>query len=156
MEDENINDLIINKLNAEADKIIADKLLPAKSRQRYEQTYQQFIEWQKEKKCASFSEEIFIVFFNEKAKKLKPSSLWSIYSMLRTTIKLNHDIDITNYVKLKGILKAEGTGFVKKKSMIFSAVDIEKFLNKAPNNKYLDMKVNIKIKFIMSNLINIT
>ena len=75
--------------------------------------------------------------------------------MLRITIKLNHNIDITNYVKLKGILKAEGTGFVKKKSMIFSAVDNEKFLNKAPNNKYLDMKVNMKIKFIMSNLMNI-
>ena len=32
MEDENINDSIILKLNAEGDKIIADKLLPAKSR----------------------------------------------------------------------------------------------------------------------------
>ena len=62
MEDENINDSITIKLNAEADKIIANELLPAKSRQRYELTYQQFIEWQKEKKWASFSEEISIFF----------------------------------------------------------------------------------------------
>ena len=68
MEDENINDSIILKLNAEADKIIADKLLLAKSRQRYEKTYQQFIEWQKEKKCASFSKEILIVFLMKKQK----------------------------------------------------------------------------------------
>ena len=54
-------------------------------------------------------------FFKWKSKKLKPSSLWSIYSMLRISIKLNHSIDITNYVKLKGILKAEGTGFFPNK-----------------------------------------
>ena len=57
------------------------------------------------KKCSSFSEEILIVYFNEKAKKLKPSSLWSIYAMLRITIKLKQNIDIANYGKFKGILK---------------------------------------------------
>ena len=74
-------------------------------------------EWQSEKKCSSFSEEILIVYFNqehqntsvldfnEKARKLKLSSLWSIYSMLRVTIKLNQNIDIVNYGKLKSILK---------------------------------------------------
>ena len=57
------------------------------------------------KKCSSFSEEILNVYFNEKAKKLKPSSLWSIYSMLRVTIKLNQNIDTANYGKLKSILR---------------------------------------------------
>ena len=41
--------------------------------------YKLFTEWQSEKKCSPFSEEILIVYFNEKAKKLKPSSLWFIY-----------------------------------------------------------------------------
>ena len=35
---------IIQELNAEADKIIGNTLLPAKSRQRYEQVYKRFIE----------------------------------------------------------------------------------------------------------------
>ena len=76
--------------------------------------------------------------------------------MLRVTIKLNHNIDIANYGKLKSILKAEGLGFVPKKSETFSAADIEKFLNTAPDEKYLDTKVNMKIKFIIGNLMNIT
>ena len=70
---------IIGELNAEADRIIGNKLLPATSRKRYKQVYKLFIEWQSEKKCSSFSEEILIVYFNEEEKKLKPSSLWSIY-----------------------------------------------------------------------------
>ena len=57
---------IIQKLNAEADRIIGNKLLPVKSRPRYEQVYKLFIEWQNEKKCSPFSEEILIVYYNEK------------------------------------------------------------------------------------------
>ena len=57
---------IIQKLNAEVDRIMGNKLLPAKSRQRYEQVHKLFNEWQNEKKSSSFSEEILIVYFNEK------------------------------------------------------------------------------------------
>ena len=96
---------IIQGLNAEADRIIGNKLLPAQSRKRYEQVYKLFTEWQSKKNVLRFSEEILIVYFNEKTKKLKPSSLWSIYSMLRVTIKLNQNTDIVNYGKLKSILK---------------------------------------------------
>ena len=95
---------IIQELNAEADRIIGNTLLPTKSRKRYGQVYKLFTEWPSEKKFSSFFEEILIVYFNEKTKNLKPS-LWSIYSMLRVTIKLNQNIDIANYGKLKSILK---------------------------------------------------
>ena len=57
---------IIQELSAEADRIIDNKLLLAKSRQRYAHVYKLFIEWQNEKKSSSFSEEILIVYFNEK------------------------------------------------------------------------------------------
>ena len=65
---------IIQELNAEADRIIGNRLLPAKSRKRYEHVYKLFTEWQSEKKCPSFSEEILIKYFNEKAKKPKTLS----------------------------------------------------------------------------------
>ena len=58
---------IIQELNAEADRIIGHKLLKAKSRKRYEQVYKLFTEWQSEKKCSSFSEEILIVYFKRKS-----------------------------------------------------------------------------------------
>ena len=46
-----MENLIIRELNAEADRIIGNKLLPAKSLQQYEQVYKLFIEWQNKKKC---------------------------------------------------------------------------------------------------------
>ena len=76
--------------------------------------------------------------------------------MLRVTIKLKHNIDIKNYGKLKSMLKAKGIGFVPQKSETFSVTDMEKFLNTAPDKKYLGVKVNTRIKFIIGNLMNIT
>ena len=150
-----MEDSVIQKSNAEADRNIANNLMPAKSQLRYEHVYKIFIEWQNENKFSSFSEDILIVYFDEKAKKLKPSSLWSIYSMLRVTIKLNHNIDIADYTKLRGMLKAKGAGFVSKKSLTFTAAEMAKFLNTAPDWKYLDTKVNMRIKLIMGNLMDI-
>ena len=60
-----MENLIIQELNAEADRTIGNKLLPVKSRKRYEQVYKLLTEWQSEKKCCSFSEEILIVYFDE-------------------------------------------------------------------------------------------
>ena len=45
---------IIQELNAEADRIIGNRLLPAKSRKRYEQVYKLFTEWQSEKNGLRF------------------------------------------------------------------------------------------------------
>ena len=40
---------ILQELNAEAERIIGNRLLPAKSRKRYEHVYKLFTEWQSEK-----------------------------------------------------------------------------------------------------------
>ena len=56
---------IIQELNTEVDRITGNKLLPAKSRQRYEEVYKLFIECQNEKKClvTKFVHETFEVRF---------------------------------------------------------------------------------------------
>ena len=135
------------ELNSEAECVVVNnELLPAKSRHRYEQVYKLLIDWQNEKKCFSFSEKTLIAYFNEKAKKLKPSSLWTTYSLLRLTLKQNHNVDISSYTKLKGMLRAKETGFVPKQSRTFSTADMAKFFNTAPDKKYLDTKVKYENK----------
>lgn len=62
--------------------------------------------------------------------------------MLRTTISINHDnINIANYPKLLAVLKNKSDGFKSKKSKTLKTKEINDFLQLAPDNKYLLMKV---------------
>lgn len=69
-------------------KTAQDEILPPKSRERYMATYDNFILWKKQKKTKSFSEHVLLAYFHELSGKYKPSTLWSIYSMLKTTLKI--------------------------------------------------------------------
>ncbi|XP_012258559.2 uncharacterized protein LOC105687471 [Athalia rosae] len=115
--------------------------LPAKSRTRYESIYDKFVEWRKKKNTTSFSENVLMTYFNELSKTLKPSTLWSQYSMLKSTIISRDDIDISSYTNLTAFLKRQATGFKSKKSKVLTSHDVEEFLNKAPDMKYLATKV---------------
>lgn len=125
----------------EASKCISLNLLPEKSKKLYISAYDAFIQWRLSKKTECFSESILLVYFNELAVKYKPSSLWTTYSMLRSTINLNHGINIENYTKLRSFLKRKSEGFRCKKANTFSTEDVNKFINKASDDKYLATKV---------------
>lgn len=71
------------------------KLLPQKSRLIYEKEYTCFQRWKMAKKINSLSETVLLAYFSEKAKKVKPSTLWSYYSMLKSTILVNENCDIS-------------------------------------------------------------
>lgn len=135
------DDDVPQNIIAEA-KVISLDLLPKKSKELYTAAYQKFMTWMTEKKIKTVSEEVTLVYFNEMSKTLKPTSLWSIFSMLKTTLKLNDGIDIDKYSKLKSILKNNSKGYLPKKSKIFSGQDINKFITEAPNQKHLLQKVS--------------
>ena len=119
-----------------------DNLIPEKSKERYEKAHKAFLNWRLEKKVKSLSENVFLAYFGELASKFKPSSLWSIYSMLRTVLSIRNDTNIANYQKLKSFLKRQSDGFKSKKSKILTAEDINKFIKEAPDYKYLFSKVS--------------
>lgn len=75
--------------------IAENGLLPPKSRERYLITYNNFEAWKTRRNTQSFSENVLMAYFNELRVKYKPSSMWSIYSMLKTTLKTNNEIDLT-------------------------------------------------------------
>lgn len=76
------------------------------------------------------------------AEQLKPSSLWSKYSMLKASLTVKDDTDIKSFSKLTAFLKRKSTGYRAEKSKTFSRDEIIKFLLQAPDDKYLMMKVN--------------
>lgn len=128
-------------LMEEAESIALD-LLPKKSGEVYMKSYERFIQWKitKNIKEDCLSEAVMLVYFKSIQSKYKPSSLWVEYSMLRAMIARNHNIDI-KYPKLIVFLKKYSVGYQPKKSKVFQAVDVNKFLTEADDLNNLLMKV---------------
>lgn len=78
------------------------------------------------------------------SKDKKSSTLWGRYSMLKTMISLNENIEMKKFSKLISLLKTTKKGYQPKKVKVFTGQEIQQFLNEAPNIKYLAIKVNLK------------
>lgn len=74
----------------------SDGLLPDKSRWRYEKVLADFKEWRKIK-CKSniINETIILAYLSTLSKILKPSSLWTKFSMLKKAIIIDDGYDIS-------------------------------------------------------------
>lgn len=128
-------------------------LLPNKSREKYEFAYKRFKAYCFEKNTTSRSENVMIAYFSDLSTKLKASTLWSNYSMLRATLSTKEDIDISKYLKLRIFLKRQSDNYKPTKSQVLSNEQIEAFLTQAPDNTYLMNKVRLDVYF--SNYLDI-
>ena len=93
------------------------------------------------KKCSSFSETVLLAYFSEMAQQQKPSTVWSNYSMIKSMLQSNNNVDISKYFKPITFLKQNGKGYTPKKAAIFTNTQISNFLNNAPDEVYLMAKV---------------
>lgn len=138
-----LDDLVLDDIDIELEaQNISLNLLPPRSKAKYTKAYDKFMAW-KTKKTSDphFSEPLLLVYFQELSTKYLPSTLWSLYSMIRANLVINHDVDISNYLKLKRFLKIKKKGFKSKKAPVFTSSQISKFLNEALDEEYLDVKV---------------
>lgn len=115
-------------------------LLPDKSRQRYEKEYLVFKHWMDQRRVRKINEAVILTYFSSFSMKLKASSLWSKYSMLRATLAVKEDVHI-KYPKVIAYLKRQAVGYRPKKASTFSREDVRRFISEAPNETYLLMKV---------------
>lgn len=97
------------------------QLYPEKSKARYEATYKVFKDWCVAKETNAVDENVLLAFFYERSQKLKsPSSMWSEYSMLKTSFIINDNQDISKCPKLIAFLKRKSDGYKPKKSEVFT------------------------------------
>ncbi|XP_026318551.1 uncharacterized protein LOC113229237 [Hyposmocoma kahamanoa] len=116
--------------------------LPSKSREKYLKVYEHFDKWRHEKGAGNtMSETVLLSYFIEMSHTKQPSTMWSIYSMLNATLQTKNNVHINTYAKLIAFLKRSAVGHKSKKSKVFTAANIEKFLNEAPDCTFLAAKV---------------
>lgn len=137
---ESESEIVPNEIS-EAAKTATNELLPLKSRDRYELVYDLFQKWRNDKNVHTINEEVILAYLMEKSKILRPSSLWSNYSMLKSTISIKNNIDISRYPKVIAFLKRKSVGYKPKKSRVLNKDQIDKFLSEAEDNIYLMKKV---------------
>lgn len=123
-------------------KNITNKLVPHKSEAKYNLSYQNFINWTLKNKIKDFTEDVFLVYFDELSKTNKPSTLWSKWSMVKSLVKLYHGVDINNFNRLKTFMKIQSKGYRAKKSKVLTWGQITQFLNEALDETRLDEKVS--------------
>ncbi|KAK4887130.1 hypothetical protein RN001_003401 [Aquatica leii] len=70
-----------------------------------------------------------------------------MYSMLRCSLNLHQNVDISKFNKLHALLKQASVGYLPKKSKILEEDNINKFINEADNELYLAVKVILIIGF---------
>lgn len=116
-------------------------LLPEKSRVVYEKNYQQFESWCVENEVHILSENVLLAYFKLQSEIKKPSTLWALYSMLRSCLNIYKNLDISKYSKLQAFLKRCGQGYQPKKSKILDMEQIDHFIENADDKLYLAIKV---------------
>ena len=68
-----------------------------------------------------------LVYFADLAKTMKSSTLWSQYSMVKTSSNIKNGIDIETFSKLRAFLKKQAEGYKSKKSRVLTNDQIEDF-----------------------------
>lgn len=133
-------------IEAEAEKELS-LLLPEKSKEVYQKVYDTFKKWCDDKKIKTINEKVLVAYFTVELKDFKATSLWTIYSKLRSTLHIYENFDISTFSNLKALLKLKSVGHNVKKSKTFTKEEFYRFIKEAPDDDYLAMKVNF-IKYI--------
>lgn len=119
-----------------------DDALPAASKQKYKKTYDDFLAWRTKNVVVEITEDVMIRYFSKFSETLAPTSLWAYHSMLKCTLKLNENFDISGYRRLTEFLKTKSIGYKPVQASVFSKEHIDKFIDTAPDKEWLDVKVS--------------
>lgn len=126
----------------EAANRATSELMPKKSSVQYDIAYNNFLAWCRLKNVeGNFSESVILAYLEEKSKIWNSSTLWSKFSMIKSSALVKNGVDLSKYFKVIAFLKRKNEGYRPKKSKILTLEQVERFINEAPNEKYLMIKV---------------
>lgn len=118
---------------------------------RHNRAYERFMRWQQAKGTNSFEEALLIEYFDEWSKTIEPRTLMQMYTFLKSTIRSTHNIDISSNERLLAFLKQKNK-FFRKSKYLFTATDLDEFVNHASDESHLDMKVTSEPQnFLLKN-----
>lgn len=118
------------------------EIVPTKSRKRYNKAYDEYKKWRFSKNISNPTDEnTFLAYFQMLSETKAPSTLWSIYSMLKTMLQLKEKCNIENYLELTRFIKRKNDGYKPKQSKTLTSENIQEFINNAPDDAYLAQKV---------------
>lgn len=124
----------------EAAQSALSTVIPQRSKARYDLAYEKFGKWLEDKKIKRINEKVLLAYF-EGRKNQKVSTLWTLYSMLRSELTLKKNIDIAQYTSLHAFLKRQSQGYRAKKSNILTKENVSRFMTEAEDETYLMTKV---------------
>ena len=135
------------KIKEEA-KAACSKLIPEKSKENYVREYELFEECRKEECVSGVNEDIVLAYLYNYRKRIAPSSLWTKYSMLKSTCRVYKNIDISKYGKVISYLKSEARTHKSKKANILEREHIQTFLKEACDSQYLMAKAYLNFPLV--------
>lgn len=115
--------------------------LPSVSQAKYNTAYELFQKWNMVNGATPVTENVLLKYFADLTKRSKPTTLFAVLSMLKATLRINDGIDIAPWSKLFGFVKTQNAGYIPTKANLFTKEEIEKFIDKAPDEEWLDAKV---------------
>lgn len=117
--------------------------LQERSRKIYESAYKSFIDWCTSKNVETYTEQVLLDYFHELSYTYCAASLWKYFSMLRSTLRIYHNVNLGCYHKLRAFMKAKAKGYKSKKAKVFTQQEIDTFVCQAPDDVYLATKVRV-------------
>ncbi|CAH1379251.1 unnamed protein product [Tenebrio molitor] len=72
--------------------------------------------------------------------------MWTKSSMLKTTLKIHNNLDISKYGKMKAYLKSQSRTYKSKKAMVLEKEHIEEFLLNVLNSEHLMTKTALLMR----------
>ncbi|KAJ8968840.1 hypothetical protein NQ314_002067 [Rhamnusium bicolor] len=92
-----------------------ETLLPQQSKNKYEFCYKKFMNWTLANGIENTSENVLTDYVKKLSCEIKPSTLCTTYSMLKTMINIKNNIDTSTYPKLRTFLKLQWANYNMKK-----------------------------------------
>lgn len=128
-----MNDQEIQQLANE----FSEQILPSNSSDLYEKRFDHFLQFVQNNEINETIIKAYFTFIN----RYQPSTLLSIYSILKKLLLLRKNLDITKYPSILDVLKNKLRNHKKKQALTFSTDQIDKFLCEAPDDRYLVKKL---------------
>lgn len=120
---------------------VTSNLLPEKSKERYYKEYEQFREFCKKNNIRNVSDNCMLIYFSRLSKVMKPSTLWAKFSMIKSCLLIQDNVDCEKFPKTMAFLKRKSTGYKPKKSKTLSRDQVVQFILEAPDQTFLLSKV---------------